>query len=227
MKLNILLSSVTVIAITTTNLTLAENHSQELEDVEIILEVNETDQDAEIVLNVNSDDSIQRFSIWDPDGVKILHFGSHDRGWIGLSEVIVETGEPDILSVLNAYPEGKYKIRMHTMPGEQFGGKAVLSHDFLPAPIFSPSAGELVEPKDDLIISWDPVDGAQAYSIEIEQDDLEVKLSAVLDGDKKRFVVPAGFLLPGVEYEIGMATVAANGNIAVAEGGFETTNETK
>ncbi|MGD9365514.1 MAG: hypothetical protein PVH87_07445 [Desulfobacteraceae bacterium] len=194
----------------------------ELEDVAIILEVNETDLDAEIVLAINSDDGIRRLSVWDPRKRRVLDLKTRDRGRIGLSEVIIETAEPDIESVLNAYPEGEYAILVKTVFGDRLMGTAELRHDLLPAPSFSPSKGDLVDPDADLVVTWDPVPEAKSYTIEIEQDDLDVNITTKLDGTATTFRVPAGFLVPGTEYEIGIATEAPNGNLSVAEGTFQT-----
>lgn len=196
--------------------------SAQLEDVSIILEVNETDMDAEIVLEIDSDDGIQRLSVWDPYRRKVLNIKSRDRGRIGLSEVIIETAEPDIQSVLNAYPEGEYIVMVKTVYGERLFGNAELLHELLPAPSFSPSEGELVDPDVDLVVTWDLVDDAESYTIEIEQDDLDVNITTKLGGDATSFIIPAGFLVPDTEYEIGIATEAPNGNLSVAESYFQT-----
>jgi hypothetical protein len=194
----------------------------ELEDVAILLEVNETDMDAEIVLEINSDDGIRSLCVWDPHRRKILNLKSRDRGRIGLSEVIIETAEPDIDHVLSAYPEGEYTVLVRTVFGDRLIGSAELLHDLLPAPGFSPSEGEWVDPNSDLVVSWDPVTGAESFTIEIEQDDLDVNITTKLGGHATSFTVPAGFLVPGIEYEIGIATEAPNGNLSVAEGNFRT-----
>lgn len=194
----------------------------ELEDVALILEVNETDVDAEIVLEIDSIEGIRQLSVWDPHFRRVLNLNSRDRGRIGLSKVIVETAEPDIEQVLKAYPEGEYVVMAKTVYGDRLLGTAELWHDLLPAPRFSPSEGELVDPDTDLTVTWDSVPGAQSYTIEIEQDDLEVNITTKLDGDANSFVVPAGFLVPGTEYEIGIAIEAPNGNLSVAEGTFQT-----
>lgn len=194
----------------------------DIEDVAILLEVNETDLDAEIVLEINFDDGIQRLSIWDPNKRRVLNLNARDRGRIGLSEVIIETAEPDIKSMLNAYPEGEYIVLVKTVFGDRLIGTAELLHDLLPAPSFSPSEGELVDPNADLVVTWDPVAEAKSYTIEIKQDDLDVNITAKLDSDVTNFSVPTDFLAPGTEYEIGIATEAPNGNISVTEGTFQT-----
>ena len=151
-------------------------------------------------------------------GRLLLPSGSGSRG----VEVIIETAEPNIEDVLAAYPEGEYIVMVKTVYGDRLLGTAELLHDLLPAPLFSPAAGELVDPDSDLVVTWDPVAGATAYTIEIEQDDLDVNITAKLDGDATSLIIPADFLVPGTEYEIGITTAAPNGNLSVAEGVFQT-----
>jgi len=69
---------------------------------------------------------------------------------------------------------------------------------------------------DEAVIEWSPVAGAAAYRIEIEQDDLGVNLTVTLTPDVSSFAIPVGFLRTGLEYEIGVATVSATGNVAGA-----------
>lgn len=145
------------------------------------------------MLEFNSDDGIGRLSVWDPHKRRVLNLRARDRGRIGLSEVIIETAEPDMESVLKAYPEGEYVVLVKTVFGDRLIGTAELGHDLLPAPSFSPSEGELVDPDADLVVTWDPVAEAKSYTIEIEQDDLDVNITTKLDGAATNFRVPAGF----------------------------------
>lgn len=193
----------------------------ELDEASLILEVNETDNDAEIVVEVNSAEGLSRLRILDARGKEILDLRSKDKGKIGLSEIILETGEPAIDAVLAAYPAGVYQLRARTVGGAAIRGVATLSHEILSAPSFGPSNGEVIDPNGTLI-TWVSVPGAAAYIVEIEQDDLEVNLTAELPAGATSFSIPVGFLQPGVEYQVGVATVSPNGNVAVAEGSFTT-----
>lgn len=193
----------------------------EFDEASLILEVNETDGDAEIVVNVESEEALSRLRIFDARGKEILDLRSKDRGKIGLSEIAVESAEPSIDGVLAAYPEGVYKLRARTVDGAKIDAEATLSHELLPAPSFGPANGEVVDP-DNVLITWLGVPGAAAYIVEIEQDDLDVNLTTKLSAGATSFSIPIGFLQPGIEYEVGVATVSPNGNIAVAEGSFTT-----
>ena len=110
-----------------------------------------------------------------------------------------------------------------TVDGDRLEGTATLTHALLPAPFFTPADGAEVDPNN-VIVEWEAVAGAAAYSVEIEQDDLEVNVTAELNSDTLSFAVPAGFLVPGVKYEVGVATVTDDGNVAVAESAFTTSN---
>ena len=60
------------------------------------------------------------------------------------------------------------------------------------------------------------------YIVEIEQDELETKVEAVLPGSSTTFAVPDGFLRPGTEYELAIGTVGDEGNISFVETKFTT-----
>lgn len=64
-----------------------------------------------------------------------------------------------------------------------------------------------------------------AYIIYIEQDELDVNLTAKLPGSVAAFAVPGGFLLPGMEYQLGIGTVTDEGNISYVETMFTTAGE--
>ena len=66
MQSKLLWSSLAATMFATTGLALTEGTVRVLEDVEIVLEANETDGDAEIVLKVETDDGIDRLSVIDP-----------------------------------------------------------------------------------------------------------------------------------------------------------------
>ena len=79
-------------------------------ELELIFEQNATDADAEVVLQVNTDVGLDRLSVLDPSYRRILRLASDDRLGLGLSEVLLETAEPDIAQVQAAYPAGAYHV---------------------------------------------------------------------------------------------------------------------
>jgi len=76
----------------------------------------------------------------------------------------------------------------------------------------------------DVRIEWTPVPGAEAYVVEIENDDIEVSITAEVPGDASGFTVPPDFLEPGTEYDVGVGSVNSVGNLAVAESSFVTSS---
>ena len=68
-------------------------------------------------------------------------------------------------------------------------------------------------PTGSVTIAWNSVAGADGgYEIIIEQDDTGANLRTTQSPDRTSFVIPDGFLAPGLEYEIEMKSVAASGN---------------
>jgi hypothetical protein len=76
-----------------------------------------------------------------------------------------------------------------------------------------------------LEIGWTPVRNLAAYVIRIEQDQMDVNITATLPGSAAGFAVPDGFLLPGTDYQLGIGTVTGEGNISFVETRFRTAEE--
>ena len=146
---------------------------------------------------------------------------SRDRGQIGLAEILVESGEPNIPDVLAAYPEGTYTFFARTVGGTRLFGQADLSHFIAEAPIFSPCDQVGLDPNN-IVIQWSPVPAAAAYEIELENDDLEVNLTSIVGHETTSLTIPAGFLQGGQDYEIGLTSITDAGNKAVVECEFST-----
>ena len=198
---------------------------QEFEELSILLEVNETDGDAEIVVRAKAESGLKRFWLRRPDGKKVAEVLSDDRtkasGPVGLQQIRVETGEPDAVSVLQTYHEGIYEFHGRTVDGEAVYGELALTHALLPAPTFTPADGDTVD-ADDTLVEWTAVAGAAFYVVEVENDDLVVNLTVTVPGDKTSFRIPSGWLLADTEYDLGVATMTADGNLSFAESSFVT-----
>lgn len=193
----------------------------EFEKLSVILEVNQTDGDAEIVTAVKTSEGMETLAIRFPDGKKkVIELKTKDA--VGQGEVLLESAEPSIDEVLEAFPEGTYSFEVKTVSGQKICGEATLSHHVLEGPEFWPCDGCEVSPED-LEISWIPVAGAAGYIIELENDDLDVNVTARLGAETVTFRVPDGFLQPGTEYDLGVAAISQVGNITFAEGSFTTT----
>lgn len=194
-------------------------------EMSIILEVNETDGDAEIVVRAKADEGLKSFWLRRPDGKKVIDVASDDKsktdGPIGLAQVRFETAEPSLARIAAAYPEGIYEFRGRTIDNALVYGEVVLSHALLPAPAYTPADGDVVD-ANDAVVEWTPVTGAAFYVVELENDDLAVNLTAIVTGDTASLRIPAGFLLPDTEYDLGVASMTDTGNVAFAESSFLT-----
>ena len=127
---------------------------------------------------------------------------------------MIESAEPDIPSVLAAFTEGVYTIEARAVTGSLMVGEATLPHTLLAPPTFTPSGGALVDPAS-ATVTWSGVSGAEAYLLEIENDDLDANLTVNLPSTS--FAIPVGWLVRDTEYEIGMATITAVGNLNFGE----------
>jgi hypothetical protein len=193
---------------------------------EIHVEKNATDDDTEIVSEaVGGDDGLCQFRIYAPDGRPIVHFNSVDRSTGGQREFLIESPEPPGDAILASYPEGLYRFRGRTCEGEWFESTGPLSHD-LPAAavITSPAADSEVDASSGIVIEWSAVPGITEYILELENEsaDPEQSLSFNLLPDTTQFEVPASWLASGAEYQVGVGTVAPNGNVVFAEIQFTT-----
>lgn len=159
-----------------------------------------------------------------PDGRTVVDFNAPHSTTLGIRQFRFESPEPpDVTSLKAAYPEGVYVFSGKTSSGNQFVGKSTLSHRLPPATTFTKPApaAEYVSVKD-LEISWSTVEGVASYIVEIEQDELNVNITALLPASSTFLAVPNGYLLPGTEYEMGIGTVNSEGNISFVETTFTT-----
>jgi hypothetical protein len=193
---------------------------------EIHVEKNATDDDTEIVIEaVGGDDGLCQFRIYAPDGRPIVHFNSVDKSTGGQREFVIESPEPPGDAILAGYPEGLYRFRGRTCEGERFDSTDPLSHDLPTAAVItSPAAGSEVDASNGIVIQWSSVPGVAEYIVELENEsaDPEQSLSLNLSPDATQFEIPASWLTAGAEYQVGVATVAPNGNVVFAEIQFTT-----
>lgn len=183
-------------------------------------EQNATDGDAEVVFVVNGgDEALAKLTVVSPDGRTVIDFTAPDASTLGIRQFRFESPEPgDVASLKSAYPEGVYNFAGTTAAGDKLHGASTLNHK-LPATVsfLQPGADAEDVGTEDLKITWTPVENVAAYIIEIEQDELDVNISAKLPGSVTTFAVPDGFLLPGTEYKIGIGTVTDEGNLSFVE----------
>jgi hypothetical protein len=75
---------------------------------------------------------------------------------------------------------------------------------------------------DRLALEWTPVPDVAAWIVYIEQDELDVSVTARLPGSASSFAVPVGFLAPATEYMMGVGAVTKDGNVSYVEASFTT-----
>lgn len=188
-------------------------------------EQNATDGDAEVVFEAGGgDDGLAALKVVAPDGRTVIDFNAPDSSTLGIRQFRMESPELEHVEALKAgYPEGKYTFFGKTFSGAALQAESTLRHR-LPsvARIATPSPEANDVPLMDARIIWHAVAGVARYIVEIEQDDLGVRLEAVLPGGTTSFAVPDGFLLPGTEYKLAIGTVDEAGNISFVETSFAT-----
>lgn len=142
-----------------------------------------------------------------------------------MREFQFESPEPEGEAILAAYPEGAYKFLGFATDGEKFAGTSVLSHE-LPSPItiLWPMSGQVV-PSDALTIQWSQAADASSIILEFENESADPEQSFTLNfpADVTSFGVPASLLVPGADYQVGVAAIGDTGNIVFAEVEFSTT----
>jgi hypothetical protein len=189
-------------------------------DAQLFFELNSTDNDMGLQLFVDSD-GWKRVRVLDPASNEIV-FLQAERGLakLGITELRFEGAEPSPEEVLALFPPGQYRFRGRAVEGEHLASNVILSHEFPPAPTFSPSDGEVVDPKN-TVVEWN-APGAQMVEVIIEQDELGHALDVTLSGATRRLKVPPQFLTPGMEYKIEILSISENGNRILVAGTFQT-----
>ena len=199
----------------------ATDETVEFADAQLFFELNSTDNDLGLQLFLDTDDGWKRVRVLDPSRRDMLEFetaGPLSR--LGLTELRFESSEPSPQEVLALFPAGEYRFRGRTVEGDQLASNATLSHQFNTPPTFSPSDGEVVDPRN-TVVEWN-APGAEQVEVIIEQDEREDVLDITLSGSVRRLRVPAQFLVPGLEYKIEILSIGENGNRVITESTFET-----
>src|SRR5262245_47312560 len=178
-------------------------------------EQNATDGDVEVVFKAKGRaEGLAKLTVVGPDGRTVIDFAAPDAATLGIREFEFESPEPpDAARVKAAYPEGVYRFSAKTASGKELQGESRLSHT-LPATtsFVHPAAKAAGVPTQGLEIAWKAVSGVSGYILELEQDDIDFTLQLNLPESATRFRVPDGILHPGLEYDLGIGTVAADGN---------------
>ncbi|MEX8520772.1 MAG: hypothetical protein AB3X44_19890 [Leptothrix sp. (in: b-proteobacteria)] len=190
----------------------------------VVLERNLTDKDSEVRIEaIGTGAALASLKVVAPDGRTVVDYKATDSK-LGLRHLTFESPEPtDIAAVQADYPAGAYVFTGTTVSGESLQGSAMLTHAF-------PAAATLLRPLADarnvstkgLRVAWKPVKGVVAHHVVIEDEASGREVNAKLSGSASSFIVPDGFLQPGVEYKVAVGTVAQDGNSSYVEAGFTT-----
>ncbi len=195
------------------------------ETATVRFEQNATDGDVEVVFEAKGgDQGLAKLTVVAPDGRTVVDFTAPDASTIGIRSFRFESPEPtDIEGLKAAYPQGAYRFTAATSDGLHFSSESALNHK-LPATtsILQPAAEAEGVSVEALQITWNPIRGLAACLITIEQEDMDLYVSAKLPGSATTFSVPNGFLLPGIEYKIAIGTVTEEGNASFLETTFTT-----
>jgi hypothetical protein len=226
-----LIGVLTIIFIPTS---LAQNNSKEnttlksFANANIRFEQNVTDGDVEVVFDIKGgDEGLYNLSIVSPDGRTVFQFTAPDNTTLGIRQFHLESPEPkDVESIKTAYPEGIYKFIGLDAEGTKYDGEAILNHK-LPetVSILKPGTGILNADISNLEISWTAVADVKAYILEIDQDELGIKITAELPSTINNFIVPEGILQANLEYTLSIGAIAKNDNRSFVETTFTTSGE--
>ncbi len=209
-----------------------------LKDARLKIELNATDQDVGIQLFIDAD-PWKRMSVYDPNGV--LAFSAVASGRIGLqggTELFLESAEPNfsqltLAAFLQRFPAGDYRIEGEGYAGETFLGIAKFTHNIPDGPqLLSPGEDAEVDP-DNTVVRWAPVPPPNGspivgYQVLVVRPNSGITaipkliLDIMMPPTATSLAVPAGFLLPGLEYEWEVLAIEAGGNQTLSVGHFET-----
>lgn len=197
----------------------------EFEEATMYVEQNATDGDTEVVISGTAgDEGLRRLFIKSPTRERMTTLLADDAT-PGMREFHFETPEPPGEAVLAFYPEGKYVLLGISTSGERFRTVLTLSHELPPAvTILHPAEDAEVPAGQALVVRWSAAPGIEQFILEVENEsaDPERALTINLPPNVTSFRVPASFLLAGSEFQVGIHTVADNGNIVAVESAFTT-----
>jgi len=204
------------------------NPSEPFEEAKVYFEQNETDGDAEVVFVATAgDNGMTKLLVVAPGGHTVIDFEAPDPSTLGIRSFQLESPEPeDIAAVQKAYPAGVYMFSGTTTDGKEYLSEATLNHA-LPASVTIQNPANETEDVSikGLEITWSAVAGVEAYLIEVEQEDSDVKIEATLPSSETSFSVPEKFLVADAVYKIVVGSVSKDGNLNFVETTFTTAKE--
>ena len=204
------------------------NNVAEFSVAKILLEQNFTDGDVEVVIFAKGGDiGLKQFCLVSPKGKVIYKFQAPDNGAsVGGRELVIESSEPaGTITVLNAYPEGRYSFVAKTFNGDYLFSQSDLDHH-IPAPVsirYPLKESEIS--RNDFDIAWVSEVSASKFLVELRHEETKEKLSVEVSARQNSFRVPEEWLVPGVEYQLGVGVVSQSGNITFVEQSVYTATE--
>jgi len=190
-------------------------------DSEIFLEFNSTDNDLGVQVFLDGEDW-KRVVIFNPAYRPILDIQPRSEFRVlGLTELRFESAEPSPEEVLELFDPGNYEFAGRTVEGDRLTGTGTLSHELAPAPIFSPSNGEVVAP-DNTVIQWNASPGVESWEVIVVNEHTGAELFVELPGEVTSLKVPVNFLDSNTEYKAEVLAILPNGNKTISEGLFYT-----
>ncbi len=213
------------LASTLVPLAAAAEPASEFEEAVMFVEQNATDGDTEVVIaGTAGDDGLKLLQIKWPDRQAVATLRT-DTSSLGMREFHFESPEPPGEAVLAAYPEGRYVLLGVSTTGDRFRSVLTLSHDLPPAAtILWPKEDAEVPAEVPLTIRWSQVTGIEKIVLEFENESTDPERALTLDlpAGATSFRIPGSLLPAGSEFQVGIHSIAENGNIVVVESAFTT-----
>ncbi len=196
-----------------------------LEVATVSLEQTIQDGDIEVKFDATSGEGgMAALKVVAPDGRTVIDFTAAGSK-LGMRHLTFESPEPkkDTGKLQADFPEGIYNFTASTADGKQLHGDAALSHKFPdPTSLVRPRSDEENVPVTGLQIRWKPAKDVSGLTFILEQEVTGREIHAEIPPAVNAFTVPDGFLTPGTEYKVSIATVSKLGNRSVYETSFTT-----
>jgi hypothetical protein len=226
-----------------------DGDEQPFKDAEFFIEFNSTAGDTGIQVFLD-DDNWRRITISDPKDKPLFSVkGRTTLGRQGLTELFFESVEPElaelpIVKFLKRFPEGEYEFEGIRNDGIELESEVEFTHVIPCGPAVLPEEGTVVEPRSEVIISWEevtqvvdpvatdaegetvctgPANLAQdleidSYQVIVENSDIDLIVN--LTSDDRDLTVPPQLLEENTLYLFEVLAKEESGNQTITEGFF-------
>ena len=173
----------------------------DLEFESMIYETNASDGDAEMVIYAKAPDGMRSFNIMNAKGQKLARLNlNKNTNPLGAQQAPIESSEPGVEEVQDAYPEGTYYFIGHTIGGDRVFGETEFTHSLPGEPQITICDLEL-NPTNAVVRWVNPYD-ADGVFVEVENDDEELAIVFELSADTETVALPAEVMASGLEYDV-------------------------